>query len=445
MIMKKVAMAVAFLMVGVGGYELGRWRTDDNAQRMSVARNAKPAAGVIEEKSKAGLAAATAKGGALVAAASAVDRGFAAAELNIDEALRLIETLPASERSGFVAGIFSFVARNVPPAEGLKLSQRLPAELRQSAWRTLVGEWIYSRSPMDEEKRAQMRDAAFTSNGGRQGLLVELSGLLASSKPDPEMLSAWLDSFSDGTARSEMLASLVSAFPREDVEALFKRTQGWTAWEQERVQRRFLSNWAYENPQEAWSWFQNQRGEMSGDLASSVFMAWANKDPDGAQKLLEAKLEPGQRDTLLNVIGRTLAMKNTDAAVAWADGLADARERGIAHQGIYDGAPRGVGAVLDFNDGFPTLRGVVPGSPLDGSGVKPGDRLVEVREANGAREPLYGADMQTAVNLIRGEPGSQMTLRILRKNGESGVLEEHLIPVTRAQLYLDEKRIPKAQ
>src|SRR5262249_47911589 len=122
-------------------------------------------------------------------------------------------------------------------------------------------------------------------------------------------------------------------------------------------------------------------------------------------------------------------------------GLADAGEREIANRAVYDGAPRGIGAVLGFEQGFPTIRGIVPGSPLDGSGVQPGDRIVELLEANGSKQTLYARDLNTTVNLIRGEPGSELTLRLLRQNKDTGQLEEYLVPVTRGQLYFDEKAL----
>lgn len=442
--MKKVALLVALGVVSMISFTLGRITAGPRPgpAKTLAAKSDERAALSTNSQARAGLAL-EGKPASITASMTALNRGFAAAQMSLEEALRQIESLPNSERVPFVAGIFSFAAKNLPPAEGLKLSKSLPSDLKQTAWRTLVGEWIYARSPLAEDQRSKMRDSAFTSSGSRQGLLVDLSSALAGAKADPELAGAWLDGFSDSTARSEMLATLVSAFPRENPDAYFQRAEGWTDWEKERVDRRFLFTWAYENGPDAWAWYQNENGRFNTDLSSSVFNGWANHDPDGAQKLLETVSDPAQRETLLNIIGRTLSMKNTEAAVTWADGLADPRERAAAQKGVYDGAPRGVGAVLDFNDGFPTLRGIVPGSPLEGTGIKTGDRLVEVRAPDGSAQTLYGADMQTTVNLIRGEPGSQMTLRILRQNGESGALEEHLIPVTRAQLYLNERTIPK--
>ena len=123
----------------------------------------------------------------------------------------------------------------------------------------------------------------------------------------------------------------------------------------------------------------------------------------------------------------------------WANGLADPGERQEANRAIYEAAPRGIGAALRIDQGFPTVTAIVPGSPLDGSGVQRGDRFLEIFESNGARHALYGRDLSTTVNLIRGEAGSEVTLRLLRQNNTSGRLEEHLVPVTRAQLYLNDK------
>jgi C-terminal processing protease CtpA/Prc len=152
--------------------------------------------------------------------------------------------------------------------------------------------------------------------------------------------------------------------------------------------------------------------------------------------------DSAQRKIAIDAIGKVLAEKNTDAAVAWANGFENAADRQEAQRAIYEGAPRGIGAVLKVENGFPTIRGIVPDSPLDGSGVQPGDQLLELRESNGINHTLYGIDLATTVNLIRGEPGSQVTLRILRQDQTSGQLEEHLVPVTRGQLYLNEKTLP---
>jgi C-terminal processing protease CtpA/Prc len=75
--------------------------------------------------------------------------------------------------------------------------------------------------------------------------------------------------------------------------------------------------------------------------------------------------------------------------------------------------------------------------------MRPGDQILEVRQPDGTSQSLYGMPLESAVKLIRGEPGSDLELRILRRNDSSGQLEEHVVPVKRAQLYLNDRAAPK--
>ena len=373
---------------------------------------------------------------------SSFARGYEAAKADVDEALSRIETLPVQERMGFITGIFSFLARNHSPADALRVYQRVPEASRPNALRALVGEWVYTRSPLDEDMRFIKREETLTISGFRVGLEVELTSMLASAKPDAELASAWLDAFSNHSSRSEMLLSLAGSLGSSKHETVLNHMEGWTPWEKERVTRSVLGNWSEKSPKEAWEWYQANRNRFDEDFSSSILERWAGSDPKGVQGLLNSMEQPAQRKAALEALGKALAGKNTDEAVNWANGLADDREREIANRAVYDGAPRGIGAVLGIEQGFPIIRGIVPGSPLDGSGVQPGDKILELWEANGSKQNLYARDLNTTVNLIRGEPGSELTLRLLRQDKNTGQLQEHLVPVTRGQLYLNEKALP---
>ena len=370
---------------------------------------------------------------------SSFAQGFEAAKADVDEALSRIETLPVPERKGFITGIFSFVARNHSPADALQVYQRVPQASRPNALRALVGEWIYTRSPLDEDMRHIKREGTFGISGFRVGLEVELTSMLASSKPDAELASAWLDAFSKHSSRSEMLLSLAGSLEPGKPEAVLNHMEGWTPWEKERVTRNVLGNWSDQSPKEAWEWYQANRNRFDQDFSSTILEHWAGADPEGMQALLNSMEQPAQRKTAIEALGKALAGRNTVEAVNWANGLADAGEREIANRAVYDGTPRGIGAALGIEQGLPIIRGIVPGSPLDGSGVLPDDKILELWEANGSKQTLYGRDLNTTVNLIRGEPGSELTLRLLRQNKNTGQLEEHLVPVTRGQLYMNEK------
>jgi hypothetical protein len=444
--MKNLTFVVVLLLVAVASYSFGRRNASSTVQ----------SAAPIPAPSKETISIQKPNGGPVVAAnnpppadapfaqnMTAAQRGFAAASLNIDDALNTIESLPVPERMGFVHGIFSFVAKNHTPADALAIYKKTPDGQKANALRGLVGEWIYTRSPLDEEARYLRREGTLTINGSRQGLEVELTAMLAAAQPDVELTSAWLDAFSNHSSRSEILSQLAPQMRGDNPAALLKRTEGWTSWEKERFTRQFLSSWAYTKPQEAWEWYQSQRGNLGQDFTSTILGPWVAADSNAATTILSSLTDPNQRQTAIEVIGKMLGERNTNAGIDWADSMVDEKERTAAHRSVYDGAPRGIGAVLDFKNGFPTLRAIVAGSPLDGTGAKPGDQFVELRLPDGSTHPLYGRDLASTVNLIRGEPGSELTLRILRENNKSGSLEEHFIPVTRGQLYLNEKLIPK--
>jgi hypothetical protein len=279
-------------------------------------------------------------------------------------------------------------------------------------------------------------------SGNRLGLEAELASLISGAQLGPDIRSSWLDSFANHSSRSEMLLMLSGGINKDSAESLFARIEGWSPWEKQRGGKAILSGMAYSSPEEAWQWYQENQLRFGMNHSEPILEVWASKDFDAVKRLLNDTESPEQRSTILKVISKLLAQKNTEEAVEWADNLSDRGEREKAHAAIYDSAPRGVGAMLAIQQGFPTVHGVVPGSPLAQGGVRVGDQIFEVQEGNAAPRTLYGSDLTSAINLLRGEPGTTVTLRLLRNNAESGQLEEHVAPITRAQLYLDEKLLP---
>ena len=67
------------------------------------------------------------------------------------------------------------------------------------------------------------------------------------------------------------------------------------------------------------------------------------------------------------------------------------------------------------------------------------DRIVNITEADGETVELFGQPMNSLVESIRGNPGSEATLNILRPNEDTGTLEQIEVKITREQLYFDGK------
>ena len=70
----------------------------------------------------------------------------------------------------------------------------------------------------------------------------------------------------------------------------------------------------------------------------------------------------------------------------------------------------GLGIVISIRDGVLTIVSPIDGTPADAAGLAAGDRIVKIDEESTVNMPL-----NDAVDLLRGEPGTAVTVYILRK------------------------------
>lgn len=70
----------------------------------------------------------------------------------------------------------------------------------------------------------------------------------------------------------------------------------------------------------------------------------------------------------------------------------------------------GIGVTIEAREGYVTVVGVLPGTPADEAGLRPGDRIVAV---DGRR--LEGAPVETVQSLIRGREGTEVRLEVERE------------------------------
>ena len=190
--------------------------------------------------------------------------------------------------------------------------------------------------------------------------------------------------------------------------------------------------WASQDGEAAWEWISANRDDLSSEAVAQAINHWSGKDADAANHAFASLTDPQDRLATATALAPGVAhSKGTEAALAWADSRPTAEEQEAAHEGIYESTPRGIGAVLNFVEGLPVIDGVLPNTPAEKAGLRSGDRIVEVDSGNGELQSLNSQSLQGAVDLIRGEPGSSLRLRVVRKDGETEIIQ-----LNRQQLIL---------
>lgn len=98
----------------------------------------------------------------------------------------------------------------------------------------------------------------------------------------------------------------------------------------------------------------------------------------------------------------------------------------------------GIGALLEWEDGYTRIKSLVPGGPAEQSKLlKPKDRIVAVSQ--GGDEPVDVVEMRLnkVVELIRGKKGSEVQLTILPGGTEGGV--QKVVRLVRDDIKLSEQ------
>ena len=73
----------------------------------------------------------------------------------------------------------------------------------------------------------------------------------------------------------------------------------------------------------------------------------------------------------------------------------------------------GLGIEVGNRDGFVEVIAPIDGTPADAAGIRPGDLIIRI---NG--ESVKGLELREAVRLMRGEPGSTVSLSVMRESAD---------------------------
>jgi carboxyl-terminal processing protease len=99
------------------------------------------------------------------------------------------------------------------------------------------------------------------------------------------------------------------------------------------------------------------------------------------------------------------------------------REMQVGTQGKFGG----LGIVISHKDGALTVMSVMPQTPADRAGLKSGDKIVQIGEESTVNMPL-----NDAVNRLRGEPGTEVTVWV-RREGQD---EPKSYPMVREEIRI---------
>ncbi|MCG8392722.1 MAG: carboxy terminal-processing peptidase [Pseudomonadales bacterium] len=103
----------------------------------------------------------------------------------------------------------------------------------------------------------------------------------------------------------------------------------------------------------------------------------------------------------------------------------------------------GIGAVLQYEDGYTKVVRLVPGGPAAKSGqLKPADRIVGVSQDDDDPVPVIGLRLDEVVDQIRGPKGTKVNLEIIPA-GSASEHDTRVITIVRNKVVLEEQAAKK--
>jgi C-terminal processing protease CtpA/Prc len=169
-------------------------------------------------------------------------------------------------------------------------------------------------------------------------------------------------------------------------------------------------------------------------LQNAVVRGLAGTDPQAAAQYLAQMNGGANRDNALETVAGRWGEKDTKAALDWAATLPTPQEREAALANVRKVAPVGIGAVLAAGpDGYPVINDVIPGGAAgENPQLGKGAQIAAVHDANGNVIDLHGKNLEETVNLLRGVPGTAVTMEVIPSGGSAAARQ--VVVLTRRQL-----------
>ena len=282
--------------------------------------------------------------------------------------------------------------------------------------RNLIYHWMAGDPGISDEEREAFLAGAISkiqkqAFGFETEIFYQVSRLADSSIRD-----AWKDNYANHLGRSE----IYSTFMQRDLlkgspESLFLNSLQWNPWERARYNDDVISAWAKKEPNRAFAWYEFHPADFGVDAKQGVLDVWAAEDFEGLSAHMISIGNPESRNAAIEAIATHMAFEGTDQALDWANSLGLPADQELAHDKIYQKTPRGIGAVLKLEDGFPLVV-----TPLVENGLLEGDLIMSATNDGNQSTDFFGGDMTTTIDTLLGEPGSDVSVQIMRLDPETG-------------------------
>ena len=364
--------------------------------------------------------------------------GYESAQTNLSEALQRLQRYQGPEKANFARGVFDFLGRSAMPDFSLKLALDQGPDTQGIALKSLVAAWTADATALTEAEAEQRSAQVRSASGNRLGLATELSSFLSGPEIDPRAKQAWAAAFASGPERSEIYARLYAG-DKDAIPLALDQAKESTSWERRNFEASLAYQWAQKDPQQAWDWYRSHGYQLESPQSKIIIDAWAQRQPTELAAALESLPQGETRAHAIESIARNLARVSTEDALNWSESLNDPNDQNAAYQAVYQATPKGIGAIVSSRSGFVQVEQIMAGGALEKTDVRPGDLIVELREADGPPVDLYGSGLRSAIRQLRGPPGTDLEIRYLRPNAATGQLEERSARVTR-DLLIQGKR-----
>jgi hypothetical protein len=268
------------------------------------------------------------------------------------------------------------------------------------------------------------------------------SELISRLADQPELAVALARELLRGPQLATLLGQLASREAQRDPQHALSIGAGLAGKDRTQFLQRVAQSWARTDGDAAWAWALQERDPA---LRESVQLAvLGGLDPQAASQRLEL-LSGSARDQGLRSVAMQWAQSDTKAAIDWINSLPDPQERETALASVREVAPVGIGAHLATGkEGYPVIQEIVGGGALsDSPQVAKGSHIAAIRDGTGNIIDLKGKELTEAVSLLRGAPGSSVTMEVIPPGGS--LADRKVVVLTRRQLLFKQNPFGQAR